>query len=157
MPDGAAPRGAQGLSTARPDGAQADPVSRGAEARGAAPSSTRPPAPARDGAGTATSVRPSLNRRDFLIVLARGLLLLGIGLLAVKLLGGRLGRWLGGGSGQLRPVRSDFGRSPAGLPGQDCVNRGICRGCPSFAGCGLPQALSARRRAPWAQLDGGSP
>ena len=26
-----------------------------------------------------------------------------------------------------------------------CINRGICRGCGAFDGCGLPQALSARR------------
>jgi hypothetical protein len=29
--------------------------------------------------------------------------------------------------------------------GQHCVNRGICSGCALFAGCGLPQALSAKR------------
>jgi len=29
--------------------------------------------------------------------------------------------------------------------GQRCVNRGICSGCGVFAGCGLPQALSAKR------------
>jgi hypothetical protein len=28
---------------------------------------------------------------------------------------------------------------------QTCVNQGICRGCGVFAGCGLPQALSAKR------------
>ena len=28
---------------------------------------------------------------------------------------------------------------------QTCVNHGMCRGCGSFRGCGLPQALSARR------------
>jgi hypothetical protein len=32
-------------------------------------------------------------------------------------------------------------RTPAG---QRCVNRGICSGCDLFAGCGLPQALSAK-------------
>jgi hypothetical protein len=26
-----------------------------------------------------------------------------------------------------------------------CVNEGICRGCPVFTGCGLPQALSAKK------------
>ena len=32
------------------------------------------------------------------------------------------------------------------LPGgQRCVNQGICRNCGAFAGCELPQALSARR------------
>jgi hypothetical protein len=39
--------------------------------------------------------------------------------------------------------------SLAGRPqtpaGQRCVNRGICGGCGLFAGCGLPQALSAKR------------
>jgi hypothetical protein len=29
--------------------------------------------------------------------------------------------------------------------GQSCVNRGICSSCGIFAGCGLPQALSAKR------------
>lgn len=28
---------------------------------------------------------------------------------------------------------------------QACVNQGVCRGCPSFDGCGLPQALSAKQ------------
>ena len=31
------------------------------------------------------------------------------------------------------------------LAGQTCTNQGICRGCQSFAGCGLPQALSAKQ------------
>jgi hypothetical protein len=30
------------------------------------------------------------------------------------------------------------------LPGQECVNRGICSSCGVFASCGLPQALSAK-------------
>ncbi len=29
--------------------------------------------------------------------------------------------------------------------GQSCVNRGLCRGCGVFAGCGLPAALSAKQ------------
>jgi hypothetical protein len=29
--------------------------------------------------------------------------------------------------------------------GQRCVNQGICSSCGIFAGCGLPQALSAKR------------
>jgi hypothetical protein len=33
-------------------------------------------------------------------------------------------------------------RTPSG---QSCVNRGICGSCGIFAGCGLPQALSAKR------------
>ena len=31
-----------------------------------------------------------------------------------------------------------------GLAGHECVNKGICRGCEVFEGCGLPQALSAK-------------
>jgi len=34
---------------------------------------------------------------------------------------------------------------PRTLRGQRCVNRGICGSCAIFAGCGLPQALSAKR------------
>lgn len=30
------------------------------------------------------------------------------------------------------------------LPGQKCLNRGICPTCGVFAACGLPQALSAK-------------
>jgi hypothetical protein len=33
---------------------------------------------------------------------------------------------------------------PRTSSGQRCVNRGICSGCDLFAGCGLPQALSAK-------------
>jgi hypothetical protein len=29
--------------------------------------------------------------------------------------------------------------------GQRCVNQGVCSSCAIFAGCGLPQALSAKR------------
>jgi hypothetical protein len=31
------------------------------------------------------------------------------------------------------------------LPGQTCVNQGVCSGCTVFGNCGLPQALSARQ------------
>lgn len=31
------------------------------------------------------------------------------------------------------------------LRGQECINRGICSSCASYGGCGLPQALSAKR------------
>lgn len=31
------------------------------------------------------------------------------------------------------------------LTGQRCVNRGLCGNCGVFEGCGLPQALSAKR------------
>ena len=34
---------------------------------------------------------------------------------------------------------------PGAAGNQTCVNRGLCRGCAVFAGCGLPQALSVRR------------
>ena len=83
-----------------------------------------------------------IGRRNFLKTLGRALLLVGIGALAFKLLGRRGGRFLAGG----RTLR-----------GQTCVNEGICRGCPSFSGCGLPQALSARQRASWAGGQGGGP
>jgi hypothetical protein len=86
------------------------------------------------------TARGGVTRREFLTTLARGLLLIGIGALAVKLLGVRLGRRRVGS-----PTRS----------GETCINRGICRGCTAFSGCGLPQALSARRRAPWARANGG--
>ena len=36
-------------------------------------------------------------------------------------------------------------RSAGRLPGQTCVNSGICRPCPNSADCGLPQALSFRQ------------
>jgi len=35
-------------------------------------------------------------------------------------------------------------RSGGKLAGQTCINQGICRGCETFADCGLPQALSAK-------------
>lgn len=31
------------------------------------------------------------------------------------------------------------------LPGQTCINQGICPGCGAFEDCGLPQALSAKQ------------
>ena len=34
---------------------------------------------------------------------------------------------------------------------QACVNDSVCRGCPAFVSCGLPQALSAKEAAPWAR------
>ncbi|MCX6928811.1 MAG: hypothetical protein NT154_37205 [Verrucomicrobia bacterium] len=34
---------------------------------------------------------------------------------------------------------------PRTAGGQRCVNRGICTSCGAFPGCGLPQALSAKR------------
>jgi len=35
-------------------------------------------------------------------------------------------------------------RSVTRLPNQACVNQGFCGGCSAYAGCGLPQALSAK-------------
>jgi hypothetical protein len=68
-------------------------------------------------------VSDAQSRREFLVSIARLLALGGLGALATRLLGGR----------------------PA-APGETCVNEGVCRGCPTFVGCGLPQALSARDR-----------
>ena len=42
-------------------------------------------------------------------------------------------------------------RPPKAAGRQKCVNRGICRGCSSFDGCGLPAALSARQAGVKAQ------
>ncbi len=54
------------------------------------------------------------------------------------------GRWVtAAGLGALGLVLVRKRRNPA-HGRQTCVSRGICRGCGSFAGCGLPQALSAR-------------
>lgn len=36
-------------------------------------------------------------------------------------------------------------RSGGTLAGQACINQGICCNCTAFAGCGLPQALSAKQ------------
>jgi hypothetical protein len=36
-------------------------------------------------------------------------------------------------------------RRGATLPGQTCINQGICRGCGAFENCDLPQALSAKQ------------
>jgi len=60
-----------------------------------------------------------------------------------------------GGIGALtaRLLRDAPGRQP-GRQGETCVNEGLCRGCPVFSGCGLPSALSARERAPWAGGNG---
>ena len=72
-----------------------------------------------------------LSRRRFLAMFLRLVALGGIGALAARLLGG----------------------SPA-RPGETCVNEGLCRGCGAFSRCGLPQALSARERAPWGRGGG---
>ena len=75
-----------------------------------------------------------LSRKEFLRTLGRGLALGGLGLLVFRL------------------FRHGGVRRPAGS--ETCVNDGLCRGCGAFAGCGLPAALSAKQRAPWAR--GGS-
>ena len=72
-----------------------------------------------------------LSRREFLNTAGRLLALGGLGVLVFRLLG--VGRT----------------RRPSGS--ENCVNDGLCRGCGAFAGCGLPAALSAKERAPWAR------
>jgi hypothetical protein len=42
-------------------------------------------------------------------------------------------------------VAAGLAARPRTPGGQRCVNRGICSSCGIFAGCGLPQALSAKR------------
>jgi hypothetical protein len=42
-------------------------------------------------------------------------------------------------------VAASLAVRPRTPSGQRCVNQGICSGCGVFAGCGLPQALSAKR------------
>ncbi|HUU60412.1 MAG TPA: twin-arginine translocation signal domain-containing protein [Phycisphaerae bacterium] len=39
------------------------------------------------------------------------------------------------------------GRKRSTKRSETCANQGICRGCPAFDGCGLPQALSAKHAA----------
>ena len=52
--------------------------------------------------------------------------------------------------GLLAGLAAVVARSVSGgrLGRQDCSNQGVCRGCPAYADCGLPQALSARQAAP---------
>ncbi len=66
-----------------------------------------------------------ITRRGFLVRSGRILALAGIGALAAKLLG-----------------------ASAHRSNETCVNDGLCRGCPTFDGCGLPAARSAKERAP---------
>ena len=62
------------------------------------------------------------SRREFFRAVARGLGLGGLAFLSGALAGRRA------------------------APGEKrCVNRGVCGGCPSLEGCGLPQALSVKR------------
>ena len=42
-------------------------------------------------------------------------------------------------------VVASLAAQPRTPGGQRCLNRGICSSCGIFAGCGLPQALSAKR------------
>lgn len=62
------------------------------------------------------------SRREFFRGIGRNLALGGIAVLAAALTGRRANR-----------------------REQQCLNRGVCRGCGSFEDCGLPQALSARQ------------
>lgn len=45
---------------------------------------------------------------------------------------------LGGGIGAL------VGRDGGERDGEKCINRGVCRGCPSVRTCHLPQAMSLK-------------
>ena len=78
---------------------------------------TRPPS-------EADSSRDGMGRRQFFRAIGRGTALAAIAAAAVVLV-----------------RRSRAGKSPAE---QDCVNLGICRGCPVYDGCALPQALSRK-------------
>jgi hypothetical protein len=78
-------------------------------------------------------VAERFSRRDFLKAAVRFAAFAGIGTVALRLLHRRPG-----------------GRTPA-AGSQTCVNEGYCKTCGAFAGCGLPAALSARQRAPWAR------
>ena len=71
-----------------------------------------------------STTRNTVDRRAFLRQCGR-LALLGAGTAGVAHLARR---------GQIR------------LTGQTCVNQGICSSCNAYAGCGLPQALSRRRK-----------
>jgi hypothetical protein len=76
-------------------------------------------------------VGDAISRRDFLKNAGRILALGGVGAIAAIMLTGA--------------------RKPRA---QTCVSQGVCRGCAVFNGCGLPAALSARQRAPWARAAG---
>lgn len=73
---------------------------------------------------------PPIGRREFLRGGLRYGLLAGLAAMAARAVsGGRLGR-------------------------QDCTNAGICRGCPGYPDCELPQALSAKQAGPGPQAAG---
>jgi purine-cytosine permease-like protein len=69
------------------------------------------------------SPEPDIARRTFFRKLAAGLAMTALGALTAVL----------------------ASRRTPSAAGETCTNRGICRGCPAFAGCGLPQAVSARQ------------
>jgi hypothetical protein len=73
----------------------------------------------------------SRTRREFLKTAGRLLAAGGLGFLGLRL--------VGAGRKSLREI---------------CVGEGVCKGCTTFTGCGLPAALSARQSAPWARGDG---
>ena len=70
---------------------------------------------------TLTQLPPTESRRDFFRRSLRRTALSAVGVLGASLGYRRL-------------------RDP-----ERCLNQGLCRGCEAFAGCGLPQALSARQ------------
>ena len=71
-----------------------------------------------------------IRRREFLRSGVRYGLLAGLGAVVVRTVSsGRLGK-------------------------QTCTNQGICRGCPDYSGCELPQALSAKQAGPVANAVG---
>ncbi len=76
-----------------------------------------------------------LSRRAFLGAAARLAVLGGLGALVVRL---------------VRRVPAGAANATA-RQGETCINDGLCRACGGFAGCGLPAALSAKQRAPWAR------
>ena len=57
----------------------------------------------------------------------------------------RCGRWLGLGGGAAAGLRL-VSRGQLVLHGERCTREGICAGCASADTCGLPAALSRRRR-----------
>jgi hypothetical protein len=73
----------------------------------------------------------SQTRREFLKTAARLLAAAGLGMVGLRIIG--------------------VGRKSLG---EICVGEGGCKGCAAFAGCGLPAALSARQKAPWARREG---
>jgi hypothetical protein len=79
-----------------------------------------------------------MTRREFARTAARVAVAAGFALLAWRLAGGR---------------RQD----DAAPTGQRCLGGGVCRGCPSLPGCGLPTALSMKRATGGTSGEGDSP